>query len=292
MDCPRCKNTVPFGARHCKRCGTKMPAAQGLLAEAGFAEDGEISSGAGVRAENGAAGGPARIMRGSHRLATLGDRLLATTLDSILLFAVFLVASFWTAGRWGGLTEAGLVLGVKPFLVALTIMVPFAFVYFSLLECFPGATLGKLIMGLDVRRQDGTRLDLRASAIRNVWRGVDGLGFYLVGFLVAIFSRMRQRIGDYSAKSVVLERPASEWRQGLMVLVWLVMLLGAALASGRIYNTATIDPQASGPARAMLRMTWSGRGISFQALHMEVSLNWSPGEQPPAQQAYQPEQPK
>src|SRR6267142_4471209 len=139
MDCPRCKNTVSFGARHCKRCGTKMPAAQGLLAEAGFAEDGEVSPGTGGAAT---AAAPARIMRGSHRLATIGDRLLATILDSILLFAVFLVASFWTAGRWGGLTEAGLVLGVRPFLVALTIMVPFAFVYFWLLECFPGATLG------------------------------------------------------------------------------------------------------------------------------------------------------
>jgi len=266
-----------------------MPAAQGLLAEAGFAEDGEVSFGSAGAA---AATAPARIMRGANRLATIGDRLLATALDLLLLFAIFMVASFWSARRWGGLTEAGLVLGLKPFLAALATTILFAFYYFWLLERMPGATLGKLIMGLDVRQQDGTRLDLRASAIRNVWRAVDGLGFYLVGFLVAIFSRMRQRIGDHMAHSVVLERTVSEWRQGLMVLVWLVMLLGAALASGKIYNTATIDPQASGPARAMLRMSWSGRGISFQALHMEVSLNWSPGEQPPAQQAYQPEQSK
>ena len=289
MDCPRCKHAVPTGVRLCKRCGANIPAGQSLLAEAGFAADGEISSGGG--AATGAA--PARIMRGSHRLATIGDRLLAATLDFILLFAIFIVASFWTAQTWGGLTEAGLVLGVKPFLLALTLMIPLAFLYFWVLECLPGATLGKLIMGLEVRQQDGTRLDLRRSAIRNVWRAVDGLGFYLVGFFVAIFSRLRQRIGDHMAHSVVLEKPASEWRQGAMVMLWLLALLGAALGSGKIYNASSIDPQATGPSRAMLRMNWSARGISFQAIHLEVSLNWSPAEQPAQQQqAYGTEQPK
>ncbi|MCI0348057.1 MAG: RDD family protein [Acidobacteriales bacterium] len=291
MDCPRCKHAVPSGARLCKRCGANIPAGQSLLAEAGFAADGQISGGGSGGAA--AAGAPARIMRGGHRLATIGDRLLAATLDFILLFAIFIVASFWTAQSWGGLTQAGLVLGVKPFLLALAMMIPLAFLYFWVLECLPGATVGKLIMGLAVRQQDGTRLDLRRSAIRNGWRAVDGLGFYLIGFLVAIFSRMRQRIGDHMARTVVLEAPASEWRQGAMVLVWLLALLGAALGSGKIYNTTSIDPLATGPSRAMLRMHWSGRGISFQALHVEVSLNWSPAEQPaPQQQAYGTEQPK
>src|SRR5262245_2229584 len=272
MDCPRCKHAVLSGARVCKRCGANIPAGQSLLAQAGFAADGEVSDGSGSGAA--AAGAPARIMRGSHRLATIGDRLLAALLDFILLFALFIVASFWTAQSFGGLTEAGLVLGVAPFLLALTMMVPLAFLYFWLLECLPGATLGKLIMGLEVRQQDGTRLDLRRSAIRNVWRAVDGIGFYLVGFSVAIFSRLRQRIGDHMSRAVVLERPASEWRQGLMMLVWLLALLAAALGSGKIYNASLIDPQATGPSRAMLRMSWSGRGISFQALHLELSLHW------------------
>ena len=292
MDCPRCKHAVPTGSRLCKRCGANIPAAQNLLAEAGFAPDGELS---GTSGSGGAAAGaaPARIARGGHRLATIGDRLLAAILDFMLLFAGFIVFSFWTAQIWGGLTEAGLVLGVKPFLLALAMMIPVAFLYFWVLECLPGATLGKLIMGLEVRQQDGTRLDLRRSAIRNAWRAVDGIGFYLVGFLVAIFSRLRQRIGDHMARAVVLERPPSEWRQGAMVLVWLVAIFAAVLGSGKIYNNSFIDPQASGPARAMLRMNWSARGISFQAMHLEVSLNWSPSQPPaPQQQAYGTEQPK
>jgi len=163
-------------------------------------------------------------------------------------------------------------------------VIPVAFLYFWVMECLPGATLGKLIMGLEVRQQDGSRLDLRRSAIRNVWRAVDGIGFYLVGFFVAIFSRLRQRIGDHMARAVVLERQASEWRQGLMMLVWLMALLAAALGSGKIYNTGSIDPTATGPSRAMLRMSWSGRGISFQALHLELSLHWGPAELPAPQQ--------
>lgn len=287
MDCPRCKHAAPFGARVCKRCGTNIPAGQSLLAEAGFAPDGELAP-AGSAAT---AAAPARIMRGTHRLATIGDRLLASILDSIFLFAVFMVASFWTAGRWGGLTEAGLMLGGKPFLVALLLTLPFAFLYFWLMECFPGATLGKLIMGLQVRTESGARLDFRTSAIRNAWRAVDGLFFYLVGFLVAIFSRMRQRIGDHLSHSVVLETPASEWRQGVMVLVWLFALLGATLVSGKIYNATSIAPQAANPPRSMMRMSWSGGGVSLKALGLQFSLSWG-GDPLPTEQAYQPEQPK
>jgi hypothetical protein len=106
-----------------------------------------------------------------------------------------------------------------------------------------------------------------------------------------MFSRMRQRIGDHMARSVVLERPASEWRQGVMVLVWLLALLGAALASGKIYNASSITSQSSAPPRSMLRMSWSGHGMSIYALHLEVSLNWG-GETRPNEQGYQAEQPK
>lgn len=230
-------------------------------------------------------------MRGTHRLATIGDRLLASILDGIFLFAIFMVASFWAASLWGGLTEAGLVLGGKPFLVAVLVTLPFAFLYFCLMECLPGATLGKLIMGLQVRTEGGARLDLRTSAIRNLWRAVDGLFFYLVGFLAAIFSRMRQRIGDHSARSVVLEMPASELRQGGMVLVWLVALLCSALVSGKIYNAHSNLPQPANPPRAMMRMSWSGSGVSMRALGLQFSVNW--GSTPTqTQQAYQPEQPQ
>src|SRR5688572_25403121 len=124
MECPRCKHAVPMGVRVCKRCGASIPAGQSLLAEAGFAGDGELAP-----ATTATAAAPARIMRGTHRLATIGDRLLASILDSIFLFAVFMVASFWAAARWGGLTEAGLMLGGKPFMVALLLTLPFAFLY-------------------------------------------------------------------------------------------------------------------------------------------------------------------
>jgi hypothetical protein len=41
----------------------------------------------------------------------------------------------------------------------------------------------------------------------------------------------------------------------------------------------------------MLRMSWSGNGVSIYALHLEVSLNWN-SAQHRTEQAYQPEQPK
>jgi hypothetical protein len=76
-----------------------------------------------------------------------------------------------------------------------------------------------------------------------------------------------------------------------MVLVWVMVLIAATLASGKIYSDSSISSQSTEPAHSMLRMNWSANGISLRALHLEVSLNWSSVPRR-TEQAYQPEQPK
>jgi uncharacterized RDD family membrane protein YckC len=79
--------------------------------------------------------------------------------------------------------------------------------YFVLLEGLAGATIGKAVLGIRVRRVDGTRIGLGAAAIRNLARVVDAFPYvvpYLVGAIAMSRSDRKQRFGDRWAKTVVI----------------------------------------------------------------------------------------
>ncbi len=105
------------------------------------------------------------------------------------------------------------------------------FLYFVLQETLFGATLGKAIMGLRVIYQsaDGTYKNLTplAAIIRNLIRFLDALpSSYLVGWIVALFSSRRQRLGDLAAHTFVvsrasvpyLTRPRKQIMQGFLLI--------------------------------------------------------------------------
>jgi len=67
-----------------------------------------------------------------------------------------------------------------------------------------------------------------------VLRVVDGLGFYLLGTLVAACSAVRQRVGDIYARTAVIEESfGSDIRVAAMVL-WIASLSAAGWAVPRI----------------------------------------------------------
>ena len=79
--------------------------------------------------------------------------------------------------------------------------------YFVLLEGLFGATIGKVVVGIRVRRPDGSRIGFGAAAIRNVARVVDAFPYvipYLVGGIAVIRSETKQRLGDRWATTVVI----------------------------------------------------------------------------------------
>ena len=78
------------------------------------------------------------------------------------------------------------------------------------------------------------RSALAASAIRNLLRIVDGLGFYLVGAMVAGCSRCHQRLGDLCAGTAVVEEEFSTARKMLALGLWIAVLSGASWAVPRI----------------------------------------------------------
>src|SRR5260370_9517088 len=103
-----------------------------------------------------------------------------------------------------------------------------AALYFWLMEAVFGAALGKAFVGIQVRRVSGEGAGTRASFIRNLARWLDFLpAFYLLGWIFAIFSAKRQRIGDRIAGTVVILR-----KSVLFTLAGVIFYLAAVGAIG------------------------------------------------------------
>ncbi|MGZ7134073.1 MAG: RDD family protein [Halobacteriota archaeon] len=134
-------------------------------------------------------------------LAPLSARFFAALIDSLLICFVFLPLFLLvtTDTLNGNFT-----------LLAVTFIFSFAIVlivYHIFSEGIKGATLGKWLLQIAVVREDYAALGLRRSAIRNGIRLVDALPFivpYLVGAIIARSNAKRQRLGDYVARSLVI----------------------------------------------------------------------------------------
>ena len=132
----------------------------------------------------------------------IGKRIGAAILDSIIMgvvfYAVILVFGGMGAAAGGG---AGAMLGLLGVLIATS----GAFGYAFLLEgMWDGHTVGKKLLGIKVVKEDGAECGVGASFLRNLLRIIDGLFYYVVGFIFMASSDKRQRLGDRAAGTVVV----------------------------------------------------------------------------------------
>lgn len=176
-----------------------------------------------------------RLVAG-RRVAGLGDRLIAIVLDSVLLMAVFAVIGTWVASLMGGRVTGGFSMQGIPALTTIGLTMLLGFLYFWLTEGVVGGTLGKRIMGLRISGMQGDRCTLTQSLVRNLLRVIDGLGIYLVGFFIALFSKFRQRLGDHLAKTVVIEAAPGAVLRMVFVFIWLA-LIAAGIWGAYIIHT-------------------------------------------------------
>ena len=226
MECPHCHRQTGPRSKHCGSCGGFIPPAQYLLEESGIVIVKPVS--------RAAAAAPAAERNGaSPAVAKLGDRYIAFVLDTVALFGVFAVVDAWIFMRWGTIEGAELNLTTASLLMAGALNALILFVYGWLLEASFGATLGKALVGIRVVRTS-RRSALAASAIRNLLRIVDGLGFYLVGAMIAGCSRCRQRLGDLCAGTAVVDGEFSIAGKMLALALWMAVLAGAAWEVPRI----------------------------------------------------------
>jgi uncharacterized RDD family membrane protein YckC len=135
--------------------------------------------------------------------AGLGIRALALVIDGLssLVVAIPLAASQGGLQASNGSFRAELT-GV-PFLVAVVAWLA----YMTLAEATVGASLGKLLVGVRVRRADAGRLTVVGAVVRNLLRLIDALPYfipYLVGGVAVARSPQRQRLGDRAAGTLVV----------------------------------------------------------------------------------------
>jgi uncharacterized RDD family membrane protein YckC len=143
--------------------------------------------------------------------------------------------------RWGIVDGGELRLTLAALLVAESLNAAIFFLYLWLLEASLGATLGKALVGIRVVRTSKGN-PLAAFAIRNLLRVVDGLGFYLVGTMVAGCSRINRRVGDMCAGTVVIEEHLGDWVKIAALALWTAVLAGAFWSVPRICRTNAALP--------------------------------------------------
>ncbi len=137
----------------------------------------------------------------------IGIRFAAQLIDGVLLFFVYFIIAlpltfiFGVASYTGGYDSSG-----PLSLLLQLILAVIGFVYFVIMEGTAGKTVGKMVCGIRVVKEDGSPCDMHASFIRNILRIVDSLPFaYLVGVILISGSDKKQRLGDRTAKTVVVK---------------------------------------------------------------------------------------
>jgi uncharacterized RDD family membrane protein YckC len=200
------------------------------------------------------------VLAAGSALAGIGDRAIATLLDIVVAASPFAVIGMWAAVRWGGVTPNGFQLQGTPAAITISLVVILWFLYVWLLEGLLGATLGKFILNLRVRRLDGSGIGLSKSLVRNLSRIVDAIGVYLVGFLIANFSNHKQRLGDHLAGTVVVHGDSGKVTRATAAVAWAAIVIACFVGAYRLHPGAgaaapltaastSVPPQAA-PTRA------------------------------------------
>jgi len=225
MECPSCQSQTSVYSKRCNSCGKAIPPGQYLLEESGVVEPAAV--------DTFEAAATAPRTQGRYRFARLGDRFIAFVLDTAFLFGLFAIVDAWAFTRWGSVEGSEMRLTTASLLIAVTLNATVLFLYGWLLEAAWGATLGKAMVGIQVV---GTRQgrSFSACAVRNVLRIVDGLGFYLVGTVVAACSAARQRVGDIYARTAVIEESFRSVVRVAAIVLWIASLAAAGWAVPRI----------------------------------------------------------
>ncbi len=132
-----------------------------------------------------------------------GRRVLATLVDGIVLGFLFALMSmlFGSSSAQGGQVSASL----EGFSALVYFVVVLA--YYILMEGYLGQTVGKMLLGIKVVREDNGEVPgIKTAAIRTVLRIVDGFFFYLVAFISVLASGKNQRLGDMVAHTLVVRK--------------------------------------------------------------------------------------
>jgi uncharacterized RDD family membrane protein YckC len=216
------------------------------------------------------AAGPRPRTQARCRFARLGDRFIAFVLDTAFLFGLFILVDSWVFMRWGSVEGSELRLTTASLLIAITLNAALLFLYSFLLEAACGATLGKAMVGIKVVGTGRPR-SVSACAVRNLLRVIDGLGFYLVGAVVAACSSVRQRVGDIYGRTAVIEESFGSGIRVAAIALWIVSLAVAGWAVPRICSVNRFVPPPY-LSQVIIRVGRSETSAYFQVGSLTVNV--------------------
>ena len=205
IQCPSCKKIIP-SLDASRQASTPSPQRPGRAASAAGAQE--------------------------VRFGSVGDRMLALVFDRALIGALALVVVAALVDQRqsnNAPLPSGFVAGLGGALILVTIV----FLYHVIFEAGFGTTVGKAVMGLQVRNESD-RNRFVAVIIRNALRVVDGIGLYVVGFLIATFRPRRQRLGDTIGGTVVLDMPMSNAARAAMMVLLIAAIVAAVWVAAAI----------------------------------------------------------
>lgn len=144
------------------------------------------------------------VLGASTDVHVTGRRILATIVDGLVFGGLYalMAALFGTYTRVDTFGWDATMPALPTVAYALIVVL-----YYILMEGYLGQTLGKMLLGIKVVREDNGEVPgLGAATIRTVLRIVDGLFSYLVAFVTVLISGKNQRFGDMAAHTLVVRK--------------------------------------------------------------------------------------
>ncbi|MCD6067798.1 MAG: domain containing protein [Bacteroidetes bacterium] len=137
----------------------------------------------------------------SYQPAGVGERILASLLDTLFMVAYFVAAciGFGVSNAFDNMTS----FGFFAFIMAITL--PMLLYHLLMEQFFNGQSLGKKIMKIKVVKLDGTQPGFGAYLVRWVMRIIDTVLFNgVIALLTVALSERSQRLGDMAAGTTVV----------------------------------------------------------------------------------------
>lgn len=135
-------------------------------------------------------------MEVEYKLASLSKRFMALVIDNLILIFICRVITFNWNYDFHSFFFIYKFAGIF-FVIAL--------IYYSYFESSESqATLGKKVMNLKVFDMKGDRLTSGKAVVRNAIKIICG-NYFLLGFLIALFTNKKQALYDIISDTVVIE---------------------------------------------------------------------------------------
>lgn len=132
-----------------------------------------------------------------HEVASVGDRIVAAILDSLVLLAwmfLLFISGVFTAGLGGD--------GVAVAILIVLALLPYMFYDLVCEIAMDGQSIGKRARRIRVVRIDGGQPRLGQYLLRWILRPIDS--FYYLGLVVILINGKGQRLGDLAAGTCVV----------------------------------------------------------------------------------------